>query len=332
MEDALITVIVPVYNVEKYLKKCVDSIIGQTYRNLEIILVDDGSRDTSGSICDEYAKQDNRIIVIHKENGGMSDARNAALDIAKGDCITCVDSDDYLEPDYIQYLYTLLVKNEADISICAFKKVYNGSEKLDNLQDTVKNYNDKEALEELLYQKRITPGPWCKLYKSKLFDNIRYPVGLYYEDLAVIYRLILCCKKITIGRQQKYYYRQRHNSIMNEEFNVKKMHRIQVVNEMKQYIDTRYPDLKMATSTRCFIAGIQVYREIPKDRKYTKYLEEAWQQIAKYRSETVFNRNAKASTRIMALSTYLGKQILAVLGRCYTAVFVRRNKNGKLVS
>lgn len=318
MENSLITVIVPVYNVEKYLRKCIDSILVQTYQNLEIILVDDGSRDNSGSICDEYAKQDSRIIVIHKENGGLSDARNAALDIAKGVYITCVDSDDYLAEDYVEYLYLLLTNNDADISICVFKKVYGANEQLDNCRENISVFNDEEALEELLYQRKIVPSAWCKLYRKELFAEIRYPKGLYYEDFAVIYKLLSKCKKVVMGEMQKYYYLQRQDSIMNEEFNVKKMQRIQVVNELKEYVDARYSSLHEATSTRCFIAGLQVYREIPNDKKYAEYANVAWKQIVKYRLAAIKNSKAKLSTRIMALSSCMGKNVLAFLGVCYS--------------
>lgn len=323
MENALITVIVPVYNVEKYLRKCVDSILAQTYQNLEIILVDDGSKDHSGSICDEYAAQDERIVVIHKENGGLSDARNVALDIAKGTYITCVDSDDYLAEDYVEYLYLLLINNSADISICSYKKIYDDGQ-LDDCQENLHVFNDEEALEELLYQRKIVPSAWCKLYRRELFEGIRYPKGMYYEDFAIIYKLLSKCKKVVMGECQKYYYLQRQDSIMNEEFNVKKMQRIQVVNELKQYVDSRYSSLQEATSTRCFIAGLQVYREIPSDKKYTEYIDVAWKQIVKYRMAAVKNSKAKSSTRIMALSTFLGKGILGVLGKEYSALVINR--------
>lgn len=323
MNDSLITVIVPIYNVEKYLRKCIESILEQTYQKLEIILVDDGSTDNSGNICDEYAKKDKRIIVLHKENGGLSDARNVALDIVKGDYITCVDSDDYLARDYVEYLYLLLIKNGADISICSYKKVYTHNVQLDNCQEKVSVFNAEAALKELLYQRKIVPSAWGKLYRREMFSEIRYPKGMYYEDFAVIYKLLSECKKIAVGTQQKYYYLQRKDSIMNEEFNVKKIQRIQVVNDLKEYVDVRYPHLQKATSTRCFIAGLQVYREIPRGEKYKGYAEEAWQQIKKYRLETIKNNEAKLSTRIMALSSYLGKSALAVLGVVYTKTYLK---------
>ena len=123
MED-LISVVVPIYNVENYIKKCVDSILSQTYKNLEIILVDDGSPDNCPQICDEYAQKDNRIKVIHKENGGLSDARNAGIDISKGKFITFIDSDDYIEKDYVEVLYNSIKENASDMAIGSHKAIY----------------------------------------------------------------------------------------------------------------------------------------------------------------------------------------------------------------
>lgn len=323
MEPVLITVIVAVYNVEKYLNKCIESIISQTYHNLEIILVDDGSTDDSGKIIDNYAQNDKRIVPLHKENGGQGEARNFALDIAKGEYISFVDGDDYLAEDYIEYLYQLKQKYDADISACTFKKIYRDDEELDDINDEICVLNTYEALEELLYQRRVIPGPVCKLYRKELFNNVRYPKGIYYEDLAVIYKLLEKCNNLIIGTKQKYYYVQRTNSTMRGTFNLKKLHRLLVANEMKEYLDEKYPILSVATSTRCFIAGLQLYREIPRGKAYNEYRNEAWEQIRKYRLNAIKDKNAKLSTRIMAVCTYFGQNVLTVLGSCYTALVVK---------
>lgn len=323
MNTPLITVIVPVYNVEKYLKKCIDSIINQTYPNLEIILVDDGATDNSGAICDMYAARDDRIVVLHKENGGLSDARNAALDIAKGEYITLVDSDDSVTTDYVEYMHMLLIQNEADISACELKKVYADTDELDVCQENAEQFSGVDALEHLLYQKKVAPCAVCKLYKREIFEEIRYPKGIHYEDLATIYKVLHKCEKVVLGKEQKYYYYQRFNSIMNDSFNPKKMDRIRVANELKLYVDKYYPQLQPATSTRCFLAGLQVFREIPKNRKYKQYSDEAWKQIVTYRGTVVRNKKAKAATRIMAVSSYLGRKVLGLLGKVYSVVFAK---------
>ena len=167
MED-LITVIVPVYKVEKYIRRCIESIINQTYRNLEIILVDDGSPDDCGKICDEYAKKDNRIKVIHKENGGLSDARNKALDLANGKYVIFVDSDDYIEKNAIGYLYKLIQKYNTDIAIGLVNSIYDGEKNsiLKNKESNIKVYNKEQALETMLYNTEFTNMACNKHYKK----------------------------------------------------------------------------------------------------------------------------------------------------------------------
>lgn len=323
MNTPLITVIIPVYNVEKYIENCVDSILNQTYRNLEILLVDDGSTDNSGVICDAYAAKDHRVVVVHKENGGLSDARNAALDMAKGAYITLVDSDDYVTKDYVAYMYSLLQEYNADISACELKKIYSDGEELDICQEHPELLTASEALEHLLYQRKVAPCAVCKLYKREIFEEIRYPKGMHYEDLATIYKVLHKCRKVVLGKEQKYYYYQRSNSIMNDTFNPKKMHRIQVANELKEYVDKYYPQLKDAASARCFLAGLQVFREIPANRTYAQYSSRAWKQIVTYRGSVVKNKKAKAATRIMALSSYMGRGVLVLLGKVYSIVFAK---------
>ena len=154
MED-LITVIVPVFKVEKYLEKCVKSICCQTYKNLEIILVDDGSPDNCGKMCDKYAKSDKRIKVIHKENGGLSDARNAGIKMATGKYIAFVDSDDYVSNDYIEYMYKILKKENAKISICELQIVWKNTTIENNKENKVQKLTSKQALENLLYSQGI---------------------------------------------------------------------------------------------------------------------------------------------------------------------------------
>lgn len=321
MQRPLISVIVPVYNVEEFLNRCVDSIIRQTYQELEIILVDDGSTDNSGALCDEYVQKDSRIVVIHKENGGLSDARNAAIEIMKGEFVAYVDSDDYLADDYIAYMYNLLISENADISACAIKTVCDYTEQLGVINEKIVIYDAYEALKAILYQGCFVPSACCKLYKKELFEDIRYPKGMYYEDMAIIYKLLDKCQKVVIGNQQKYYYYQRANSIMNESFNPKKMHRIQIVNELKKHVDNRYPELKKATSARCFKVGLLTYQEIPYKKQYREYIDTAWKQIQEYRWETIKNNEAGILLRLIAISTFLGKRVVSILGDLQAIIF-----------
>lgn len=219
--NKLVSVIVPVYNVEKYLSRCIDSIINQTYKNLEIILVDDGSPDRCGDICDQYAIKDSRIKVIHKKNGGLSDARNAGINLAKGDYITFIDSDDWIHPKYIETLYDLVKKHNADISVCNFIRTTSEDHNDEISLIDVIAFNKYEALEQFTDKYYVQMVIACgKLYKKDLFHNVRFPVGRIHEDEFTTYKLIYNANKIVFTTTPLYYYWQREDSIMGSGFNI----------------------------------------------------------------------------------------------------------------
>ncbi len=203
MQNDLISVIVPVYNVEDYLRECLDSIISQTYTNLEIILVDDGSPDGSGTICDEYAKKDSRIKVIHQQNSGVSVARNTGLKAVTGDYIGFVDSDDYIEPNMYEELHRCLIENDADMSVCGIKQ-FGAKTKSDFYGNKCLN---KSAFLKKLLDETVPSYLWNKLYKKHLFSGIVFPANLVYEDLRVLH--IVTDKASTIGFTDKTFYNYR---------------------------------------------------------------------------------------------------------------------------
>lgn len=214
--DKLITVIVPIYNVEKYLKKCIESIINQTYKNLEIILVDDGSSDGSLKICNRYQKNDERIKVVHKENGGLSSARNTGLDIANGDLISFVDSDDYIEPTMLEELKANMDKYGSDISVCNFYKVKGNKKSANKLDQKEFVLKGKEKFIYLQNEYGIlTVYAWNKLYKKEVFNSVRYPFGRIYEDSYVICDLLNNAKKVSYVVKPLYNYVYRKDSIVN---------------------------------------------------------------------------------------------------------------------
>ena len=215
-----ISIIVPVYNVEQYLENCIESILNQTFKDFELILVDDGSTDNSGKICDIYEKKDSRIKVIHKNNGGLSSARNAGLDIARGKYIGFVDSDDSIHPEMYEVLYNLIEKYKSDISCCNYKYTYDISnqnhEEL-NLNEVIEMSNIESI--EKLYDKDLGVKlvvAWNKLYHKRLFDKIRYKVGRLHEDEFMAHRILYNSKKITYVDNELYYYLQREGSIMSK--------------------------------------------------------------------------------------------------------------------
>ena len=212
--EPLISIIVPVYRVENYLRQCVDSLLAQTYQNLEIILVDDGSPDNCPTICDEYAQKDSRIQVIHKENGGLSDARNTGLDVAAGMYIGFVDSDDWVMPDMYDYLLHGILRYDAEISYCGFVNIRN--DWMDyKTEESDKVYTAETALNELFFD-RLGNFAWNKLYKAELWNGIRFPVGRTFEDILTTYKLFERANRIAILKEPKYCYRIRQGSIMHD--------------------------------------------------------------------------------------------------------------------
>lgn len=207
MDQPLISIIVPIYKVEAYLPRCVDSILRQTYRNLEIILIDDGSPDKCPEICDSYIQKDSRIQVIHKKNGGLSDARNAGLDVAKGEFIAFIDSDDYVHPEMISTLFSLLKDNGSDISVCNFTP-FTEKTSPSNKKPVICTLSGKAAAQRL-YQSQFatqTVVAWDKLYKRKLFDHLRFEVGKFNEDEFFTYQVLFLAQKVTFTTQELYYY------------------------------------------------------------------------------------------------------------------------------
>ena len=217
--DKLISVIIPVYNVSKYLRQCVDSVLRQSYKNLEVILVDDGSTDESGMICDRYALNDNRVVVIHKENGGVSDARNVGMSIAKGDYIGFVDSDDYIHYDMYKVLVDLIEQSNADMAIANWCSICDGKENRidDERTGEIIEFENLESLQFLIYGKnkyKISLSIWDRLYRRELIKDIYFPKDMCYEDVVWPTKVFYKAKKSVYIDRNLYYYRRRSDSIV----------------------------------------------------------------------------------------------------------------------
>lgn len=242
MEDK-VSIIVPVYNVEKYLEKCLESIIKQTYLNLEILIIDDGSTDNSLSICNQYRDMDQRVCVIHKKNGGLSDARNVGIKNSTGKYICFVDSDDYIEKDYVKTMYQQIKKNKADICCCG--KIIESPKKrycVNSGSDFV--VNSKEALKFYLLKNEIDNSAVDKLYRKELFEGIEFPVGRYYEDIGTIYKVFLKADRIVHVKDPLYHYVMREGSISHEEYSDKQIDSFYMTKEAVICIENTYPELK----------------------------------------------------------------------------------------
>lgn len=242
----MVSVIVPVYNIEKYLKECIESIINQSYKNIEIILVDDGSTDKSGIICDEFEKLEKRIKVIHKENGGAASAKNRGLDEANGEYICFVDGDDYIFIDFIEDLYNQLIEYNADISECSFYYLYKSHIEKDSFKSNNAFFTSQDYLNQYVDEWQSSLF-WNKLFKSSVIGDIRFKQERRcIDDEFFTYKVVLNAHSITRNSNHKYYYRQRKSSaVQNSKNNIQKAKdAIDILAERYKLVTTKFPELK----------------------------------------------------------------------------------------
>lgn len=242
----LVSLIIPIYNVSEYLPKLLETAVSQTHKELEIILVDDGSTDSSGEICDRFASTDQRIKVIHKPNSGVSDARNTGIDAASGDYLVFSDGDDYLSADYVEYLLDLCLKNGADISCCAWTYVTGSKQiKCRFRKNEPGVYKGKsKAMRALLTTHLMSSSTCAKMYKKDLFKTVRFPSGTHcHEDDATMYRLAASSDSVVIGDESKYFYVQRDGSAMHSSFDDSEFNIIKIFEQRCAFIEKEYPEL-----------------------------------------------------------------------------------------
>lgn len=240
-----ISIIIPVYKVEEYLNRCIKSVVDQTYNNLEIILVDDGSPDNCPAICDKWAEKDSRIKVIHKNNGGLSDARNIGMKIASGELIGFVDSDDWISKEMYQLLYENMKENESDISACGVKMVWEDVEEGRPLTSAGNQMlNTQEAMEAIIRESKLKQPVSYKLYKTELIRDILFPVGKCNEDVFWTYQAIGRARKVSIFDTPCYYYFQRKDSIMGNKYSLKRLDALEAKRERLKYIERKFPQLE----------------------------------------------------------------------------------------
>lgn len=266
----LISVIIPVYNVEKYLFACVDSVLRQTYRNIEIILVDDGSTDQSGLMCDELKMKDSRIRVLHKKNGGLSDARNYGLDKANGRYVVFVDSDDVVSNRLVEYLYSLIINNHCDIGICDPVHCYPGEtiEFVDETQHHV--FDANAAIAEMLYQKSFLVAAWGKIYRMEFFNQIRFPFGMLFEDSAIMYKVFEQAENIVYGDAKLYGYMHREGSITTMKFSKRDCDILKIASEISKYMEGRNDILTNAARAYHASAAFRIYMNAPRNGEFVE--------------------------------------------------------------
>ena len=233
----LVSVVVPIYNVELYLKECVDSILSQTYKNIEVILVDDESPDLCGKICDDYVAMDGRIKVVHKKNGGLSDARNAGMKVATGDLITFVDSDDYISKDFVKILFEAMSENNSDIAIANMKRTSRRDDKNTVIDWKVSSYKNEDALIRMLYGTPFGTSACGKLFKRSLFTGVEFPYGKFSEDLFTIYKTILKSENVTyVGFDGYFYYYRDEGSIVVSGYKEKHLEALDAIDDIARAV------------------------------------------------------------------------------------------------
>lgn len=316
----LVSVVIPVYNVEKYLDRCIQSVIEQTYTNLEIILVDDGSTDKSPELCDQYARKDKRIVIIHKKNGGLSSARNAGIEKSKGDYIAFIDSDDYIAPSHIQLLVTPALTYDADISICGEQVIKLGKQpKPIKKQLSCSIISKEEALADILTEHNFTVSVHSKLYKRTLFKNISFPVGKLYEDNGCTHKLILKSKRITYSTNKTYYYCLRNNSITSSSYDTKKLDYISLVDQACEEILKAYPQLLYACKNRRAKARISILRQILVSKCVSPTCKRQTEEIISHIKENAFDliKYARINVRIAVILILINPNMLKIGNKIY---------------
>ena len=323
----LVSVIIPVYNVEKYLLRCLQSVSDQTYRDLDIVLIDDGSTDNSGKMCDDFAKEDKRTRVIHKDNGGLSSARNIGMKIAKGEFVIFLDSDDYLAKQYIEKAVSLCKIHNADIVVFAMRYIKEqcNEEAVITQKNMVIELTREMAIKESLYQKHFScciPG---KLYAKKVLYGIEFPDNKLSEDLAVCHLILNNAGKIVYSSEVGYYYRQQQNSIMHV-FNLRRLDALEWTKEIELFCKKNYPSLMKAAYCRSFNVAIHLALDFPDTiEDYQNAYNLIWKEIIRTRGIVIRDRECRFREKVAAMISYLG---INVLKKAWNSVFtIKRDAN-----
>lgn len=319
--DPLISVIVPVYNAAAFLDQCLTSIVAQTYRNLEILVVDDGSTDGSTEMCDRWAGRDERIRVIHQPNGGHSAARNTALDVMMGSLVTMVDSDDVLHPEFVSTLLEVMSGNDADIAVCGYVPFSGDTVSFPSHkgQREVTRYNQHEAILAVFYQNGLTHSPWARLFKSSMFEGLRFPLGIIYEDLAIIYPLLKCCQCVVSIPDVLYGYRQ-HSTNSMRVFSERRTAVLDVCEQLENEMalhDRQYLDAVRSRLLSAYFNILLLSRQ-DKGSDHTQLQERCWSGIKRLRKGCLMDGNVRLKNKLGILASLPGHWFLSdVVGRHY---------------
>lgn len=328
VSNVLVSIIVPIYNVEKYLERCFESLKAQTYKKIEIILIDDGSTDTCPDLCDRYGEQDDRAKVIHQKNGGLAAARNTGIENAKGEYIIFVDSDDYVTKFYVENLVSAIEKDNSDLSISMFMNVTDGEDDVKNCgTNQLINYRSKDnksCLEDMLYQYNIETSAPGKLFLKSKIGSLRFPEGKLYEDIMFTTTMISLAEKVAVIDNIDYLYYQRNDSIQYQDFNKRKMDCIWNSREMVKFVSEWYPDLEKTAQIRYFGGLCNIIFQIP-DNAFEEERLLIWEDIKKYRKAVLLDKRARKKSKAAAFLSYFGIRFMR-------SVYIKTQVRGQIMS
>jgi glycosyltransferase involved in cell wall biosynthesis len=307
-----VSVIIPVYNTELFLEDCLNSVLAQTFSDFEIIAVDDGSTDNSAAIVEQFAAKDNRIVIIHQENKGLSEARNTGIKAACGNWITFVDSDDMLAPRFLQKLLDAAKQNNASIA-CSDKQLFWKDSEIANGETATTQaiaLSPEKALERALYQKE---GPdysaWSKLYDAQIWQSRRFTPGIYFEDMDCIPQVLLEAKKVAFVPEPLYLNRRHNTSILATAYNYKKAELLDIAEKICTLVEGKSPELQRAAHSNLFSASCSILMRTPDTDEFKDFRTRAWMHIKEYRQETLFNTSSRTRNKAAALISFGGKAV-----------------------
>ena len=323
VHEPLVSVIVPAYNTEAYLRYCIESIRTQSYQKLEMILIDDGSTDGSPRICDEYGIKDSRVRVIHKENGGLSAARNTGLDVMKGEWVTFVDSDDYLHREMIEIMIGTALKDKSDMVHVLHKKTklelpfdYDDDQKGKPGKTVESQTLNKEEYKLGILSGKLAMYSHGKLYKAGLFRNIRFPEGKLYEDVPTTWAVSKIIDRASVVERRLYFYRMRSGSIVNEDFKPSRMDQVYAAEAIYEEVKDD-PILSYIAGSRCFFSHADNYSMVcPEFSEEKAYLEKG---LKRFRGDVLKDKRAKKSLKLMAVMAYVNLGLVRAAGKMYKA-------------
>ena len=311
MEKPLISVIVPAYNVEKFIGKCIDSILRQSFKDFEVLLIDDGAKDSTPEICDACAKKDSRIKVYHKENGGLSDARNYGIDRMQGKYVTFIDSDDYVDSGYFEYLYGLITQEEdIQIAMCGKKSVREDENASPDPETFHEIITGERAVQKMLCGNGSGHSAWGKLYSANLWKTVRYPKGKIYEDYATTYRVMALVDKAAWGNAAMYFYVQHIESIMHQKCSRRSLSLVDIADEETEFIVKEWPALKQEALARKVTSELKCLQNIlnAKNEEFDDYKQKIVEDVRRHKGELLASKKVALKTKIKIIALLLGER------------------------